>query len=56
MKYYYGYQIKDDEMIGACSLCRTWGNMRCIQTVSSGNLKGRDRLEDLGVHERIILK
>jgi hypothetical protein len=41
-------------MGGACSTHRRDEN--CIQNFLSGNLKGRDHSEDLGVDERIILE
>jgi hypothetical protein len=29
---------------------------KCIQNLGSGNLKGRDHFEDLGVVEKVILE
>jgi hypothetical protein len=49
---YYGDQINEDEMGGACS---THG--KDMHTVLLfGNLKGRDHLEDVGIDGKVILE
>jgi hypothetical protein len=51
-KNYSGYKIKEDCMGGACS--RHEKVAKCIHWLKIVN--GRDKLEDLGVDERIILE
>ena len=46
--------IKDDEMGRVCCTYDEEGD--CKQGFDGGNLKERDRLEDLGADGRIILK
>jgi hypothetical protein len=46
-----GYQIKEDDMGGACGMQRS--GEKCIQHFVK--TEGRDHLEDLGVDRKIIL-
>jgi hypothetical protein len=50
-KYYYGDQSEEDE-VGECG----GGEIKNTTKFYSGNLKGRDQLEDLGGDGNIILK
>jgi len=51
--YYWGDQVKVDEMGGACS---THGDMTNAYKLLLENLKGRYHSEDLDVDESIILE
>jgi hypothetical protein len=37
-------------------MCHVWGKGEVHADLWSGNLSGKDRLEDLSLYERIILK
>jgi hypothetical protein len=52
-KYYYGDQIKKDEMDGECS---AHGGKGEIRTFWLQSLKGRNHSKDLGADGKIILK
>jgi hypothetical protein len=51
-KHYYGDQIEEDEMGGACSTHDGYNIF--IQTFQSENWKGRNHLKDLSVNGGII--
>jgi hypothetical protein len=53
-KYYYGYQIMEDEMGG--HVARMGELIERHTKLWSENLKGRDQCEDLGIDGRIILE
>jgi hypothetical protein len=50
---YYGVdQIMDDEVCGACDTYRA--HEKCIQSFEEENLKGTERLEELGADWKIL--